>query len=465
MIKEIQKKYTNALNSISSSTIDPRLINTLIKSKVYGFDNNILQIVVDDPHVCLLASTTYYLTLKQTLVKEFEYFNQPVQEILFLSPQEVERLNQRSQLIKTLEKPVKTEIINFKKELKELTFSRLVKTTYNMDAINAIHQLLSSDYMTYSQVNPIFIFGKVGIGKTHLVAAAANEYHKNNPTKVVYYIEAAEYFRRFNAAAFKGAHVVEQLKNEIQAAELLIIDDIQNLGDKAKALEMFFNIFNTIINNGGKIIITCDKKTSELVAFETRLISRLASGIQIKLSNPSISDAIDIINNWLTINKQFTISTEAVEYIAYNFHKDIRQLIGFLKQISYWAMNSHEKVNHIELGFLQEKCAQSGIGLQMIENELDPNKIITMITQYMNINEQLILSDTRRKEVVWVRSVVIYVLRRVLNMTFTEIASVLKMKSHSTISYAFDKVARKADEDDMFKQQLNHIIEYVSKNE
>ncbi|MCV3743472.1 DnaA/Hda family protein [Ureaplasma sp. ES3154-GEN] len=464
MLNEIQNKYLKAIQSIPFNKIDPRLVNNLIKAKVFAFDNHILQINVNDQHSQLIASTTYFDVLKTALIKEFEYFNQEIHEVLFLTDEEIKILSARNQLIMDLQKANANEIINFKKELKELTFARLVKTTYNLSAINAIHQLLDDDYNIYSYVNPIFIFGKVGIGKTHLAAAAANEYHKKDPTKRIYYIEASEYFRRFSAAAFKGVHVVEQLKNEIESSDLLIIDDIQNLSDKTKALEMFFNIFNTIKNNGGKIIITADKKTSELVAFETRLLSRLASGLQVKLSVPSVSDATEIINNWLLINKHFTIASDAINYIANHFHKDIRQLIGFLKQIGYWALSGEKKVSYIELPFIQEKSIEYGIGLEMIDNKIDPAKVISKIAHYHNMNESLILSDSRKQEVVWIRSIIIYVLRHSLNMTYTEIASLLNMKSHSTVTYAFDKIAKKIDEDEIFAQQLKVMIEKVVQN-
>jgi chromosomal replication initiator protein len=181
----------------------------------------------------------------------------------------------------------------------------------------------------------------VGLGKTHLLYAIGNAYIRQNPNKNVRYVPTDEFIREIYDALGQGGGVVEKIKNKFRSYDLILMDDIQFLAKKEKMNEIFFNIFNSNVDEGKIIVMTSDKPPVFLEHFEQRMKSRFASGLTIKISPPNLLSMTSILEQKIKdAGSGFIFSTEAVQYIVRRNARDIRQLEGYLHRILFYVVNN-----------------------------------------------------------------------------------------------------------------------------
>lgn len=454
MANNYQTLYDSAIKRIPYDLISDQAYAILQNAKTHKVCDGVLYIIVANAFEKSIINGNFINIISKYLSEEFKKEN--IVNFEFIIDNEKLLINSNF-LIK--ETNIKNRF-NFSDELLRYNFNNLVISNFNQKAIKAIENLFSNNYDNSSMCNPLFLFGKVGVGKTHIVAAAGNRFANSNPNLKIYYYEGQDFFRKFCSASLKGTSYVEEFKKEIASADLLIFEDIQNIQSRDSTAELFFNIFNDIKLNGGKIILTSDRTPNELNGFHNRIISRLASGLQCKISQPDKNEAIKIINNWFEFKKKYQITDEAKEYIAEGFHTDIRQMIGNLKQICFWADNDTNKDLIITKDYVIECSVENEIPLNIVvKKQFKPEQIIEIIAKELNIKTDLIKSSIRKNNIVWARDIVCYILKNKLNLTLTDIGKLLNGREHTTISHSISKVQKILDDENSQEAlQINLII-------
>ncbi|MDD5638597.1 MAG: chromosomal replication initiator protein DnaA [Candidatus Pacebacteria bacterium] len=298
--------------------------------------------------------------------------------------------------------------------------------------------------------NPLFIYGGVGLGKTHLLQAIGNEVIKNFPDKKIKYI-SSEKFTSEVVNSIKN-HEMNQFKSKYKNIDVLIIDDIQFLSGKEKTQEEFFHIFNVLYENNKQIILSSDRPPKTIQALTERLRSRFEGGMIADISIPDFETRVAILKLKSQL-KGVLFSEEIYQYIASIIKKNIRELEGALNRI-----------------IMYQKINNQPINLEMVKNILknitsSPNKIITpkkiieTVADFYDLKEKDILNNSRKKEIVKPRQIAMYLLREDLKSSFPFIGRKFSGKDHTTAIHSYKKISEEIKENKNLEEEINLIRE------
>ncbi len=303
--------------------------------------------------------------------------------------------------------------------------------------------------------NPLFIYGKSGIGKTHLLHAIGNYCKVNhNKTMYIYYTTANDFVDEF----MKSNHNkdVESLKAKFRSIDVLLIDDIQFLAGKDKTGEVFFHIFNNLFNEKKQIVLTSDRYPNELRGLEARLVSRFSSGLIVGMDAPEYETAYAILKRKieaknLDINN---IDDDVLHYLANNFSSDVRQLEGALTRLYFYAttINKSDKID-INLALEAFKSIKPKTG----NAALTADQIKKVVAEYYSLTTSQLVSKSRTNVLTIPRHIAIYLCRSLLNMTFEDVGKEFGNRDHTTIMNACLKIENLYNEDQAYKLAINKI--------
>ncbi|WP_031488867.1 DnaA ATPase domain-containing protein [Ureaplasma canigenitalium] len=437
--KKIFSLFETAYKNISFNLLDSEVWTILkaIQPQNLEFNDGVLTIVVAKKldEMILKDANTFYI-LKKKIIETFSKNEISIANITIIDQNNL-------LLVKTgyLSPESKNEhkINGFTNKLLEHNFDNFVVTDYNKFVVGTVQKMFDKSNRFYKN-QVLFIHGPVGVGKTHLICAVGNEYHKNNPKNLVYYIEANDFTNRFIKASGTSSSAVEDFKQELMKADLLIIDDIQNLKQRETFANLFFTIFNEITKkNDGKIIITADRPHLELKGLTDRLVSRLGSGFFTTMGSPSIDDAKSIIKQWIKHQSTKTFTDDAIDLVANYYHKDIRQMISFLENTLLWS--ELDETEQIDKTFIIKKASEQNLilGINDVEN-ITPEYYLEQIAKMTNIKVESFKSDSRKADIVFARNILVYVLSEKLKLTLQDIGSFLGGRRHTTIMHAKNQV-------------------------
>ena len=293
--------------------------------------------------------------------------------------------------------------------------------------------------------NPLFISGNTGVGKTHLLNAIGNY---NTEHKNVILITSEEFLNDYMTHLNNKS--MERFREKYRKCDYLLIDDIQFFSGKEKIQEEFFHTFNILKENNSQIVLTSDKPIKDLNGIEERLKSRFESGIVSHINPLEVELKKDIIKQKCELNF-INLDNEMIEFIAVNTGSNVRMIEGILTTInSYSTMMSQE----IDL-----KLVQSVVG-NMKRNanpKITLDDIIETTARVMNLKQSEIKSKKRTKDILLARKIVIYLGRNVSSNSMAELAKILDMKDHSTISKAIKKIQTEVAENDILKKKIAEI--------
>ena len=329
------------------------------------------------------------------------------------------------------------------------TFSNFVVGSFNELAYAAAMAVVKNPGQVY---NPFFVYGGVGLGKTHLLQAIGNEIVKNFPKKKVRYVPC-EKFVSDVILSIKN-HQIENLKSFYQNFDVLLIDDIQFLSGKEKTQEEFFYIFNTLYEKNKQIVISSDRPPKAIPALTERLRSRFEGGIIADISLPDFETRLVILRAKAE-EKGVSFSDEILNYIATNIKKNIRELEGALN-----ILITYQKLNKKSPDFQTAK--------QLLKNLISPpskvssvKKIIKTVAEFYEISEKELLSSSRRKEYVKPRQVAMYLLREELKCSFPFIGRKFGGKDHTTAIHAYNKIAENLKKGGDLVEEIKEIKERI----
>lgn len=310
--------------------------------------------------------------------------------------------------------------------------------------------------------NPLFIYGKSGIGKTHLMHAIGNYTLKNNKNRVLY-VTCEKFVEDFVGINKKGEDgnnfdAVEIFKRKYRDIDVLIIDDIQFLGNRVKTQQEFFNTFNELYDKNKQIIISSDSSPDDLKLLEDRLTTRFNWGITIPIEQPDFELRMKIIDNKLDghiLKEEF--SREVKEFIASNCTSDIRKLEGAITRVTAYAtMMGGSKIT---LDLANEALKDYFVKSIVSKNKVD--KIQQLVANNYNISVDDLKSKKRAAAIALPRQIAMYICRTHLNEPLQKIGIEFGGKDHTTVMHSVEKIEKKIKENAEFKLEIDKIINKI----
>lgn len=308
--------------------------------------------------------------------------------------------------------------------------------------------------------NPLFIYGNSGLGKTHLLMSIANYILRNDPAKQVYYTESLHFVGNVVKAIKMGK--IEQFKEFLFNIDVLLVDDIQFLAGKEKSHEVFFTIYNELINNRKQVVIASDRQPNEIKGLEDRLISRFSSGLSVGIDSPEFETSLAILQMKIKQNGYGIeeVDPEGLAYIASNFSGNIRNLEGAWNRVLFYAIQFQPDGSTIRLD-----TVMSALKAQAVVSDktgLSPKKIIDTVADYYGLTHQQIVSKTRTKNIANARHISIYLCRSKLNLSYIKIGDEFGGRDHATIISACRKVEKGIKSDLAMKTAIQDLEKRIS---
>lgn len=308
--------------------------------------------------------------------------------------------------------------------------------------------------------NPLFIYGNPGLGKTHLLNAIGNQVKTLYPEKNIGMLSGLEFVDNVKKASQENRF--DELKEVFENLDLLLIDDIQNIAGKDKTNELFFTIYNELVNNKKQICITSDRTPNEIRGLSDRIISRFNQGLNVNIEAPEYETSINILKmkvaNYPGYNKSSIddIDDEVFSYLATNFSQDVRSLEGAVNRLLFYSamFPNLEEGNRITL-----KLAIEAFKDQIKDNksELAISTVRKAVCDFYNLTKQQITSANRTKNISNARQIAMYLCRKLLDSTYDDIGREFGGRDHSTVMSAIASVEKKIKTDPLYLKAINEI--------
>ena len=298
--------------------------------------------------------------------------------------------------------------------------------------------------------NPLFIYGGVGLGKTHLMQSVGNAILKKDPSKHVLYTTCEQFTNDFISSISSGN--MARFTSIYRSPDVLLVDDIQFLAGKEGTQEAFFHTFNDLHQRDKQIIITSDRPPKAIATLEDRLLSRFEWGMIADISQPDLETRIAILESKCQ-EKNFPLEREIIQYITLNIQNNIRELEGALnKIIAYHQLNkivpSLENIKKI-LFSISDSSKKSGA--------VSAKQLIELVSTFYNITLQEVLSQSREKRLAFPRQIIMFLMREELQCSYPMIGAELGGRDHTTAMHAYDKISKVIEKDERTRQEITTI--------
>ena len=415
----------------------------------YSFKGKTVTIIVPEQTFLAYVKKKYGLLLKVTIS---EFLDQDCDVDFKVKDQiEEEKQAQAPSLIQKNKAVVSPDVIQSANLNPKYTFDTFVVGSNNNLAHAAALAVAESPGEIY---NPLFIYGGVGLGKTHLMHAIAHFILKNNPSAKILYVSSETFTNELiDAIRNKNNITTTEFREKYRNNDVLLIDDIQFIIGKESTQEEFFHTFNTLYESKKQIIISSDKPPKEIETLEERLRSRFEWGLTVDIQSPDYETRMAILRKKEEM-EGYNIDNEVIKYIATNIKSNIRELEGALTKIV--ALSRLNKCD-ITLGLAEE--ALKDIISPNAQREVTPNLIIQVVSDHFGITPLDISSQKRTKEIVYPRQIVMYLCRNMTETPLQSIGRILGGRDHTTIIHGSEKIAADMNKD----ENLKNTIEILKK--
>ena len=360
-------------------------------------------------------------------------------------------------------KPTLSYII--KRNLKpEYTFENFITGEANREAFTFAVRVAESPNVT---INPFYIFGDVGLGKTHLMTAIGHYMLANDPNLNIVYTTAQQFVEDYYKSKNKNQKVTsisDEFDNYYRSADLLLIDDIQYLADKQGSQDEFFKIFEYLFEKNKQIVVTSDRPALELNIM-SRLKSRFSWGLQtdIRKPNQSLREAIIKRKLKFLISDTDEVPSNVITYIAENFDQNVRELEGALRRFVSYCVAFNIDYNYDNAVLALESIISGNKVTSGDNSKVHIEKIKEIIASYFNINVKDLSGPSRKQEYVYARQLTVYILKTKYNQTLNSIGAALGGRDHATIAHSFDKINEAINNDPNIKDDIENLIKSLDK--
>lgn len=324
------------------------------------------------------------------------------------------------------------------------TFDKFIVGKSNELAYAAAQAVVESPGKAY---NPLFIYGGVGLGKTHLIQAIGHKILKKKPNIKLRYITSEKFTNEFVNSV--RAKKMEEFQKKYRELDFFIVDDIQFIGGKDQTQEQLFHTFNDLHQKNKQIILSSDRTPKSIPNLEPRLESRFEWGMIADISEPDTETKMAIIKSKLK-EKNFDLNQKIIEYLAGSISSNIRELEGVLNRIVAHSQLMKNKDINLE----DVKNIIQTINLHVPKGSLTAKKIIKIVADFYEIDISDLVSDSRKKELVVPRQIVMYLMREEGKASFPNIGHELGGRDHTTAMHAYSKIKKEVEKNEKIKQDI-----------
>ncbi len=303
------------------------------------------------------------------------------------------------------------------------------------------------------QFNPLFIYGGVGLGKTHLMHAIGNELKKNFPNFRILYVTCEKFASDF-IEAIRFQEKMAEFKSKYRNLDCLLIDDIQFLVGKDSSQEEFFNIFNTLKDSGKQIVIASDRPQDKLEV-EERLISRFKWGNTVDIQSPDTETRIAILKKKAE-EEGFSVPDDVIMFIASQIKSNIRELEGTLLRVT-----SFIKFTNTPFTLDSVKAILKDVIVPDENAKITIDKIQQVVAEEYSLTVKDLKVKKRTAQLAFPRQVAMYLARSLTDMSTTEIGDTFGGRDHTTVMHAYNKISKKLTDDPFFNAEINKIIKMI----
>lgn len=328
------------------------------------------------------------------------------------------------------------------------TFDTFVTGPNNEVAYAACRAVSSRPGTTY---NPLFIYGGVGLGKTHLMQSIGNLIYQETPTARILFVSSEKFINDFVQSL--RDHTTQKFKEYYRNVDVLMIDDLQFMAGKGKTQEELFHTFNALYTQNKQIVLTSDRSPKAIPTLEERLRSRLTGGMLVDIQQPDYETRLAILKE-KAVDLAVNIDDDALAFIAKNIQKNVRELEGALNRV----------IAHCELNKKRATLEYTQKVLESIldkpqQHSVDSKKIIEVVGIYYNISSEELCGKCRKQEIVRPRQIAMYLLRKENNSSFPSIGHQFGGRDHTTAMHACEKIEKLLEHDEELLQNINFIRE------
>jgi len=327
------------------------------------------------------------------------------------------------------------------------TFDRFIVGKSNELAYYSARSVAENSAKKY---NPLVIYGKSGLGKTHLLNAIGHLFFQRFREKNLVYISSEQLMNEF-VYATKSDGMMKFREKYRKNCDLLLLDDIQFIGgNKDATQEEIYNIINTLLEKKKQIVIISSVHPSKIEGLDEKLSSRITWGLTCVIKPPELEVRIDILEFKAKL-MGLKLSRDIVEFIAGSIKSNVRELESALNHIEAFSNLTKHKV---DMDLVKEALKDF---FRVEKNRITPETIIESVARYYNLNKTILLSKTRTKNVANARHIAMYLIRKYINLSLSEIGSLFGGKNHSVVLLSIKKIENSLDNDEKLKEDLQSI--------
>ncbi len=324
------------------------------------------------------------------------------------------------------------------------TFDTFVVGPFNQLAHAATQAVIQRPGLTY---NPLFIYGKTGHGKTHLIQAIGNYFKKSHSNKKVFYVSSERFAVDYINAVRAGK--ANSFKDQYRQYDILIMDDVQFIANTEKTQEELFHLFNAFHDNNKQIVFSSDQHPNHMPGFEDRLKSRFSAGMIAEIPEPDIESRKTIIAAKCS-QYRFYLDDAVLQYIAEQVTGNIRELEGILNSVICKTQIKGAPLTQHEVSSLIKHTTKPNKGVSVSD-------VVKKVSQYYDIDERSIYEKTRKKEVVRPRQVIMYILREEYGVSYPSIGEKLGGRDHTTVIHSCEKIKSDIKTDHLLEQEIEQV--------
>ena len=342
----------------------------------------------------------------------------------------------------------KTGVLEFNPQF---TFDNFVVGPSNSFSYNAACAVSENPGTVY---NPLFLYGPPGVGKTHLLYAIANQVRKNNPSASIVYIKGDQFINELVDAIRSGNNIA--FRTKYREADLFLVDDIQFIAGKDSTQDEFFHTFNELHQNNKQIVLTADRKPSDMPTLEMRLRSRFESGLLSSIAAPDYETRMAIIKT-KACSLGLDLPDDVCNYIAVNVTNNVRQIEGTVKKIM-----AYRNINNMPLDLPNVSRAIEDMFKTEGSTLPTPSLIISQVCKFYSVDDSVIRGTQKNKSAVEARHMAIYLIRHLTKFSSTQIGKELG-KDHTTVLYSLEKIDNALKQGDtLLQEQVRDITANIN---
>ena len=427
-----EELWQNALSQIELSVSKPSFATWFKGTRILDLNEGIVTIAVPNGFAKEWLENKYHKSILKSLrdaIPEIRSINYTISALDSVNKYEILQQKNKKDI------SAQNEQLEFKdfyidpvtKLNPKYTFENFVVGSFNDLAYTAALAVIKNLGKVY---NPLFIYGGVGLGKTHLIQAIGNSVKQSDPHKKVQYITSEKFANELVSSIQNNS--INSFKEKYRDFDLLIVDDIQFFAGKIRTQEEFFWTFNTLHDAGKQVIFSSDRPPQSIMDIEERLRSRLEVGVILDISSPDYETRIAILKSKCQ-EKSLDLPLKSLEIIAESVEKNIRELEGALNLIQMQSQHKNRILEENEVKLILSKNIRP-------KTLINPSQVIKIVSDFYDVPEKFMYERTRKHEVVRPRQIAMFLIREDLGGSFPSIGQKFGGRDHTTVMHAHFKV-------------------------